>query len=128
MSQIGDFGSSYAGVVSKAYASNISRTTTSSSVLFTLPPFTTIIGISINGTPASNAGTSARISIGSSGGGGKDFVADYNVKSNNGQSLPSSAKLGNTNDPNPTIVTAIYAEDGSASNAGGPWTILFETI
>lgn len=110
-----------------AYASNLGRGNTAASVLFTIPARSTIIGLQISGTK-SNASISARISIGSSGGAGNDFLSDYDVKGSGNVSIPSSTLLGFFNDPNPIQVTGTYAETGSASNAGGPWLIVMETI
>jgi len=113
----------------RAYASNVGRGNTSSAEAFTIPANSTILRIGIEGKVASNAGTSGRVSLGSSGGSGKDFLADFNVKTNGvGVSFPSSGNFGATGDPNPTTVTAIYAEDGSASNTGGPWVVWMEII
>ena len=116
------------GVNPRSFASNISRTATSAAEMFTLPPYTIVKDVRIVGAK-SNAGTSARLSIGSSGGGGSEFLADFNVKANGAVSYPSSFvhDVAATN-PNPVIVTATYAEDGSASNTGGPWTIIFDVI
>lgn len=128
---IGDFSQRPNGILQRAYASTIGRTQTSAALLFTLPPQTTVMGIRIVGPTASNAGTNARISIGSTGGGGKDFLADWDVKTAAGglaQAFPSSALTGLINDVNPIQVTGIYAEGGSASSAGGPWTIVFEVL
>lgn len=127
---IGNMGGRPAGAIVRAFASTIGRGQTSSAVMFTLPPGSTILEASVIGTTNSDAGTSARVSIGSSGGGGKDFLADFNVKTNGAsQSFPSSFKTGSvTPSTNATIVTGIYAEDGGASTTGGPWTVVIKTI
>lgn len=110
-----------------SYTSNIGRGNTSATVLFTIPPQSTIVGIQITG-PKSNASVTAGISIGSSGGGGADFLTSFDVKNNGGVSLPSSSALGYYNDLNPIQVTGTYAETGSASNAGGPWLVRLDVI
>lgn len=117
-----------AGKQVHSYASSISRTNTSAVEWFALPPHSVIKQVTFIGDK-SDAGTSARVSLGSTGGAGKEFLADFNVKANGSVSYPSSfAATVAQNDPNPIIVTAVYAEDGSASTAGGPWTVLIDVI
>ena len=116
------------GALKRSYASNLSRTATSAAELFTLPPYSIISSISVKG-PVSNAGTSARISLGSNGGATNGLLSAFNVKANGTVSYPSSfAYDWAANDPNPVVVTGIYAEDGNASNTGGPWLIEVETL
>jgi hypothetical protein len=116
------------GVITVSYSSNIVRTDTSAKELFVLPPYSVIKDVIFYG-PVSNAGTSARISLSSTGGGAGEFIANFNVKTNGVVSHPSSFdRLWAANDNNPIIVTGIYAEDGSASNTGGPYTVVVETI
>lgn len=116
------------GTVTQSFSSNLSRTATSRAYLFTLPPKPVIKSVTIIGAK-SDAGTSARISLGSSGG-GTELLANFNVKTNGEVSYPSSfdmtpATAWNTN---PIDIFGIYAEDGSASSAGGPWTIIVEVL
>jgi|ERR1035437_1498178 hypothetical protein len=127
---ISSFGRRPNGALVKAFASNVGRGNTSASAMFTLPAGSTILAALISGTVASDASTSARISIQSSGGIAKEFLADFNVKTNGAaQSFPSSFKLGTISPAtNPTTLTATYAEDGSGSSTGGPWTITVLTI
>lgn len=131
MARYGDksYGAGYEVV---AFSSNISRTDTSSAELFTIPPYSRVKQITVIGT-RSNAGTLAHISIGSNGGGGNDFLAagalGWDVKGNGALSVPSSVSFDvAANDPNPVVVTAKYTETGSASNTGGPWTIVMELL
>jgi len=125
VSNLGDK-SYYVGVHSKSFSSNISRTATSAAELFVLPAHSVIKQVTVIGA-VSNAGGIATLSIGSNGGGGKDFLADLNVKTNGVVSYPSSFNaFGGQNDPNPVILTATYAEDGNASTAGGPWTVVVD--
>lgn len=127
MTRLGDTTYGY-GVHPRSYSSNISRTATSAVELFTLPPYSVITQVTIIGAK-SNAGTSARLSLGSTGGAGKEFLADFNVKANGNVSYPSDfgSTVGQAN-PNPITITGTYAEDGSASNTGGPWTVVVETV
>ena len=112
------------GVDVVSYSSNISRTATSAAEMFPIPAYSRIKFMTIEGAK-SDAGTSGRLSIGSNGGGGKDFLADFNVKTNGVFSVPSSFNQAAVDSPNVTFVTATYAEDGGASTVGGPWTITF---
>lgn len=116
------------GVNVRSFSSNLSRTATSAAELFTLPPYSVVKQVTVIGAK-SDAGTSARISLGSSGGAGTEFLSQFNVKANGTVSYPSSfAATVAAADPNPIIVTGVYAEDGDASTAGGPWTIIFDVI
>ena len=116
------------GIITTSFSSNISRTATSDAELFTIPAYSVIKQVTIIG-PKSNAGTSAVLSLGSDGGGGSDFLAAFNVKTNGVVSYPSSFNsLGASTDPNPIIVTGVYSEDGNASSAGGPWEIIVDVI
>lgn len=116
------------GVLTQSYSSNLSRTDTSARGMFVLPPYSVIKDITIYGAVANPGGT-ARISLSSNGGTAGALLAAFNVKTNGAVSRPSSFdRLWAANDPNPVEVVGLYAEDGSASNAGGPWTILIETI
>lgn len=119
-----------AGVYSKYFTGQISRSTTSNAALFTLPAGSTIITWRVVGSLVSNAGTDARISIGCNTN-ERVFLSEFNVKTNgNLQSLPSSSpgSRGTLSDPNPVSVIGRYDETGAASTAGGPWDILCEVI
>ena len=116
------------GTVTKSFASNLSRTATSAAYLFTLPPKPVIKSVTIIGAK-SDAGTSARISLGSNST-TTNLLAHFNVKTNGEVSYPSSF------DPTPAAawhndpldIYGIYAEDGAGSSAGGPWTIIVEVL
>lgn len=123
------------GRIVQTYSGQITRTHTVASTLFTLQPGAVPIGLRvINHGAASNAGTNARISVGSTGN-SAFFLANLDVKSagaitngGGGQSVPSSvANLGTAVSVR-TDVQAVYAEAGSASNTGGPWTILMDVL
>lgn len=128
MPELPNFNSYPHGLTPRSFASNVSRTDTTARQMFTIPAGSYIKSIAIIG-PKSNAGTSARISIGSNGGTGKEFLADFNVKGNGNVSYPSSfSHDAAANDPNPVGVTVTYAEDGSASSSGGPWLIVMDLL
>jgi hypothetical protein len=125
MARLGDK-TYYRGVHPRSFSSNISRTATSAAELFVLPAGASIKQITIIGAK-SDAGTSAKLSLGSNGGTGKEFLADFNVKANGVVSYPSSfgAFVGQS-DPNPITITGTYAEDGASSTVGGPWTVVVD--
>lgn len=103
----------------------VARTDTAAKTLFTLPSGATIIGISISSPTASNAGTTATLNIGVSGTAGK-FVSAFDVKGATGagqQSPTPLAAWGAQGAGAAQVVQGIYAETGSASNTGGPWTV-----
>lgn len=124
-----------AGRLVKTYTGQITRTHTVASTLFTLPVGAVPIGLRvINHGAASNAATNARISVGSTGN-SSFFLANLDVKSagaltngGGGQSVPSSVANLGTALVFKTNVTGVYAEDGSASNTGGPWSILMDVL
>ena len=110
----------------------IARTDTSAKTLGVLPQDAQIIGMTVWGAAASNAGTSATISVGKSGGTGSEYLATYDVKTAGtgaGQTTPNGAKLFSpTAAAADTTVTGVYAESGTASTSGGPWTCIIEYI
>ena len=116
------------GLVAKSITSNVGRAIGSNAVMGYLPPNAYLTSIQINGTTASDAGTSSTLSIGSDGGGGSEFLAAFNLKTAPGQAIPSSAALGATGDKNPTSVTVRIDEAGGASSTGGPWNVRLEYL
>ena len=128
MSTIGESGRPQ-GAVPRHYTANITRSSASNAALFTLPAGSTILSMRVLGTVVSNAGTEARISVGCNTN-ERVFISEYNVKTNgNLQAYPSSSLLlGTLSDPNPVNVIGRYDETGTASTAGGPFTVDFEVI
>lgn len=112
------------------HTADVARTDTTAKELFTLNPGDIPMRIEVFSGTASNAGTNARLSIGSSGN-ATYFVAAMDLKGTTitsggaGQSIPSSAANLGTALAFVTTVTATYAEAGTASTAGGPWQIYF---
>lgn len=112
----------------------ITRTNTVSKDLFTLPKNARVLFFTVWGKAASDAGTSANISIGKSQGTGAEYLSAYDVKTaatGNGLTLPNAQLLiGYDTTPTDTAklsvdttVNAKYAETGTVSTVGGPWTI-----
>ena len=117
------------GVVVQSFSSNLSRTATSAAYLFTLPAKAVIKQVTVLGVK-SNAGTSARISLGSTGTSAVGILDQFNVKTNGEVSYPSSFDRTPASawHSSPIDVYGIYAEDGSASNTGGPWTVVVDVL
>lgn len=120
--------SANAGHVQKAQSNTLARTDTSAKNLFTLPPGAVIISLSVLGAAVSNAGTTATISVGKSGGAGTEYLSGFDVKGSTGlgQQTPTGATLTAAAVATAQIVTGIYAETGGASTLGGPWTVVIE--
>lgn len=113
------------------YTNRIARTDTTAKDLFILEAGDIPISLQLYTAAASNAGTSALLSIGSTGNAAY-FAGAIQVKSGThsqlGVSTPSTTS--NLMEPLPfqTAVTGTYAEYGAASTAGGPWTVLMQVI
>ncbi|SRR5260221_9454651 len=122
--------------VVQTYRGFVSRTDTTAKDLFTLPKNSRILFFLVWGNAASDAGTTAVLKLGKKGGTGAEFLAAYDVKtaaSGNGLTLPNAQLLEGYNTASPNVdnakqsvdvtVTGTYAETGTASTTGGPWTI-----
>lgn len=115
------------------YTNRVARTDTTAKDLFVLEQGDIPISLSLYSPVASNAGTTALLSIGSTGAASKAyFVADMQVKSGMHSYVGTSVPSTTTNLMEPlafqTTVTGIYVEGGTASTAGGPWTVRMEVI
>lgn len=111
-------------------AFSVSRTDTTASLKCVLPGDASILDIDINGV-ASNAGTTATISIGSTAANSNEYVNAQDVKTAGGKVRPTASLSTSLPNLEPIPLTgsdlpiyAKYAETGVASSAGGPWTIL----
>lgn len=121
------FRSDNQGGVRTSVRNTIARTDTAAKNLFTLPAGAIPVELRFFSAAASNAGTSANVSVGKSGGTGTEYMNALDVKTvGTGQGLvvPNGqanmfASVGNA----PLTITGIYAESGTASTAGGPWTV-----
>lgn len=105
---------------------SISRTDTTAFEAFVLPKGAVPIGAFIVGRTASDAATTATVSVGSNPGTTNEIVAAFSVKTNGLGVHPAGAQGGTgmgaqlTAD---TLIKAIYAETGTASTTGGPWLV-----
>jgi hypothetical protein len=111
----------------------IARSDTVAKTLFRIPANAVPISISYSSPAASNAGTTATISVGKLGGTGTEFLATQDVKTaatGAGQVVPNgpAATLLGQVTPTAIDVTGVYAETGAASNAGGPWVVTITVL
>lgn len=114
-------------------AFRVVRTDTTASVKMVLPGDATIIDIKIIGV-ASDAATTATLSVGSTST-STEYINAQDVKTAGGMIRPLSA-LSAVNIPNlenaPVTgdlpIYAKYAETGTASTVGGPYTVLVEFV
>lgn len=100
----------------------VARTDTSAKDIFKLPAGATLLGFVVSGPTASNAGTTGVLDIGKTGT-GDFYVADDDVKTNGAKARFLAAAAGGDVGATDIQVTATYAETGTASTAGGPWTV-----
>lgn len=109
----------------------ILRTDTTAFVGAWLPKDAVITGMYVVGQVASNAGTTATISLGTTAT-SNELLASYDVRTaatGEGYNPAGAAAVGTafmeklTAD---TPVYAVYAETGTASSAGGPWFVKIE--
>lgn len=109
----------------------LARTDTTAKELFGLPKGAVIVGIYVIGAAASDAGTTATIGIGSTTS-ANEYMTGYDVKTaatGEGMNIAGGAAVGSalaTPITADTSVYGIYAETGTASTAGGAWTIKVE--
>jgi len=115
------------------YFGSVARSDTTAKELFQLNAGDIPIGLKVQPQgAASNAGTSARVSVGSTSNVAY-FLAGFDVKGTSLtggglQSIPSSAANLYVPLAFDTIVEATYAEAGTASTAGGPWIVEFTVL
>lgn len=100
----------------------VGRTDTTPKNLYVLPPNAVLHRVEIAGTVASNAGTTATVDVGKTGT-QNFFVAAHDVKTAGKGDAANVAVTKNPGAQGGVQVTATYAETGTASSAGGPWTV-----
>lgn len=103
----------------------IARTDTTAKSLFTLPKNAIPVSVRTYWATNSNAGTTATISVGKSGGTGTEYENARSVLTGaNTTNLAANANMfaaaSTTAD---TTITGIYAETGTASTTGGAFTV-----
>lgn len=104
-------------------SNTVARTDTTAKSLFVIPALAEIVEIIISGNTASNAGTTAVLDIGKTGS-NSFFVNDYSLltASGLGVHVPAAVNMGSVGATDITV-NATYAETGTASTTGGPWTV-----
>lgn len=103
------------------------RTDTARFDAFALPKDAVIAGVYVVGVTASDAGTSATITVGT-GASGTELINAFDAKTNYGYQPAGTAagSLVGTQLTADTLFKAVYAETGTASTTGGPWLIKVE--
>ena len=110
----------------------VSRTDTVSSLKAMLPAQASITNIYGYGSVASNAATTAAITITVTNNSGTVSTATYDVKTSGATNLLLNATNLPNIEPLPLLgdlkINAVYAETGTASTTGGPWKIAVEYV
>lgn len=111
----------------------IVRTDTTAFVAAWLPKDAVITGMYVIGAAASDAGTSASISVGSTST-ANEYLATYDVKTaatGEGYNIAGAAAVGSAFMSKLTTDVPVYAkytEAGVASTTGGPWFVKIEYV
>lgn len=105
----------------------VARTDTTTAVKAVIPADASILSVVFYGGTASNAGTSATITLTAANNGGTVSSGTYDPKTNGAVTgLVTMSGLPNVQ-PVPLngdiTISAVYAETGTASSAGGPWNV-----
>lgn len=116
-----------------SYIGSIARTDTTAKTLFALPAGFLPTNILVAATAASDAGTTATISVGTVGGAQTDYLNALDVKTagtGKGSQKPTGSGSAWFGTPLAArqVVTGIYAESGGASTTGGPWVLIIEGL
>lgn len=116
-------------VIVKVFA--VSRTDTAATVKCVLPSDSTIIDMRIFSPTASDAATTAVVSVGIPGA-NTTYLNTVDVKTAAGMIRPTSKLANMMTLENPPAVdiqlNAIYAETGTASTTGGPFYVIVEYV
>lgn len=116
-------GTGNAGVL--VATATVARTDTVAKDLFSLPAGARIVGIEVEVPVVSNAATTANVAVGVKGGSGTQYSTALDVKTAAGIVRPTTqAQVANWSIGSAAVtVTGTYAETGTASTAGGPFTV-----
>lgn len=105
----------------------VTRTDTASAVKAVLPAQASIVQVMVYGSVASDAATTATVTITVTNNSGTVSTGTVDVKANGATTalvqmtnLPNIEPLPATGD---LKISAVYAETGAASTTGGPWKI-----
>ena len=116
-----------------SFIGSVARTDTTAKTLFTLPVGFIPTNILYVATAPSNAGTTATLSVGKSGGTGVEYLNAVDIKTagtGGGSQKPTasaSTQFGVALTAAVTV-TGTYAETGGASSSGGPWIVIIEGL
>lgn len=105
----------------------VSRTDTVSSVKAMLPAAASVVGVYLYGSVASNAATTAAVTLTIANNGGTVSTGAIDVKTNG--AVTALAQMSNLPNEQPIPangdlkISAVYAESGTASSTGGPWKV-----
>jgi len=110
----------------------VSRTDTTATLKAVLPADASLLNIRFYGGTASDAGTSATVTITVANNSGTISTGTYDVKTNGAvtneltmSGAPNITPIPLTGD---ITIKATYAETGVASTAGGPWNMAVQYI
>lgn len=115
-----DHGSGGDGAISMCIGGAVARGATNTVVVGTLPANAQIIEIDIMAAVVSNAGTTANVSVGLSGGSNTYFTAAQDVKTAIGN-FSQAATAHWVPSGGSQVVTVTYTETGTASTAGNAY-------
>lgn len=112
----------------------IKRTDTTAFEAFSLPKGAIVLGTYVGGLVASDAQTTAIISVGSNPGTTDECLSAFDVKGATGQGWYAAGAYNGTKNgvvatsgaaglSADTLIKAKYTEDGTASTTGGPWFV-----
>jgi len=110
---------------------SVARTDTTAALQAKLPKGSLITGMYVIGAAASDAQTTAVISVGTTVT-ANELMASYDVKTaatGEGYNIAGAAAVGSAFASKLTVDTpvyAVYAETGTASTTGGPWVVKLE--
>lgn len=112
------------GNVVQAKVATITRSTTTDTLLFTLPANAMVIEATVSGV-ISNAATTATVTLKSRPVSGATALANFGVADVKANAYGHTTLIGIANDrqSEPQHITGVYAETGTASTSGGPYTI-----
>lgn len=106
----------------------IARSETTAAIKAMLPKNAQLMNLYLFAATASNAGTTATVSVGNTST-SNEFVSAQDVKTNAGLIRPTTTVGGLWTAATADVpVYAKYAETGTASSAGGPWTVAVEYV
>lgn len=121
-----------AGKSVRVKAFTVARTETVAALKAMLPAQSSVIGVKVFGSVASDAGTSATVTVTITDHSGTVSSGAYDVKTNGAATgeitMSGLPNLESTPAQGDLKVSAVYAESGTASGTGGPWKVIVEYL